>query len=798
MPYKYIQQIEGIVRLLILLLSIILTNSFSSKGQISFAPYQTGSSITNSKVLSIGDVNNDGLNDIVVATSIVSSGNYQLYVFLQSTSGFLTTPTIYDIPLFYPGATSIVIDDINNDNRKDIIITEDTIVIIYFQNHQGTLNPYQIFTHGSAFYICGMGTGDMNNDGLTDIVLNNWKVNSISIMYQNSNGSFNIIDYPRPSLGAMWYLSIGDINNDNLSDVVIAVDGASSLLVLYQNTSGLLDPALVFPHICNTECAEIGDVNNDGLNDIVSACYVNTPNSQLLLYYQNTLTNQIDTPIGIPALDSPVPIRIADLNCDGKNEVVIAHGGFQEISVFEQNSSGIISTYSTFNVSYASHYGMYEMSVGDINNDQKPDIIFTNESGNIEYLLNQSSILGQCCVSPEQPPKPIGDSVICQYSDTTIFALGSSNNQDITWELEPTLAGTFLFENNDSCSIAWNSSWSGLGKLYIKAVNLCGMAVSDTFFIVKSNTPILNLGVDTFICERDSLIISAQSYFETQYQWQNNSTDSTFIVTQGGLYFVLATNVCGSDTDSIFITEVPLPLLSLPDDTVFCDETPVLLDATNSLGYSYLWSTGSTNHFIEVMTPGQYTVIVTDSNSCKNKDTIAVTELFSPLLNFNANLTICTGASITLNAFNNNCTYLWHDGSTDAQFVVQDSGLYYVTVQNFCGATTDSTTVKVNDCSDYLDLPTAFSPNEDGINDVLYVVARNIENINWIVYDRWGEKVYECHTPTLSNVTNPECGWDGTFRGNNLDAGGYMYYLSGQSVLDGRTIQKSGNFTLVR
>lgn len=786
------------MRSLAILILIILSNSFYSKGQISFAPYQTVSSISNTKALSIGDVNNDGLNDIVVATSMVSSGNYQLYVFLQSSSGFLTTPTIYDIPFFYPGVTSIAIDDINNDNRKDVIITEDTIVIIYFQNHQGTLNPYQIFTHGNAFYICGMGTGDMNNDGLTDIVLNNWKANSISIMYQNSNGSFDIIDYPRPSLGAMWYLSIGDINNDNLSDIVIAVSGASSLLVLYQNISGLLDPALVFPYSCTTECAEIGDINNDGLNDIVSACYANTPNSQLLLYYQNTLTNQIDTPIGIPALDTPEPIRIADLNCDGRNEIVITHGGFLKISVFEQNSSGIISTYSTYNVPYASHYSMYGMSVGDINNDQKPDIILPNESGNIEYLLNQSPLLGQCCISPAQPPKPIGDSVICQYSDTSRFALASSNNQDITWELEPTLAGTFLFENNDSCSIAWNPSWSGLGKLYIKAVNLCGMAVSDTLFIEKSSTPIINLGVDTFICARDSLVISSQSYFGTQYQWQDNSTDSTFIITQGGLYYVLATNVCGSDTDSIFIIEVPLPEITLPDDTVFCDEIPVLLDATNLPGSSYLWSTGSTNHFIEVMTPGQYTVVVTDSNSCKNTDTIAVSELFSPVLSLNTNLTTCIGTSITLNAFNYNCTYLWQDGSTDAQLTVQDSGLYFVTVQNFCGATTDSTTVKVNDCSDYLDLPTAFSPNGDGINDVLYVVARNIENINWIVYDRWGEEVFSCHTSTPLSVTSTECGWDGTFRGNDLNAGVYMYYLSGQSVLDGRTIQKSGNFTLVR
>ena len=89
-----------------------------------------------------------------------------------------------------------------------------------------------------------------------------------------------------------------------------------------------------------------------------------------------------------------------------------------------------------------------------------------------------------------------------------------------------------------------------------------------------------------------------------------------------------------------------------------------------------------------------------------------------------------------------------------------------------------------------LSVPSAFSPNNDGLNDVLYAVGRNIENITWIIYDRWGQKIFESNS--LLN------GWDGTFNGKELEAAVYIYYISGIATYDGKKIERKGDITIIK
>lgn len=86
-------------------------------------------------------------------------------------------------------------------------------------------------------------------------------------------------------------------------------------------------------------------------------------------------------------------------------------------------------------------------------------------------------------------------------------------------------------------------------------------------------------------------------------------------------------------------------------------------------------------------------------------------------------------------------------------------------------------------------LPTAFSPNGDGINDVLRLLGEGIMSMNLTLYNRWGESVI--------NLTNPAESWDGTYKGEPVPAGVYAYKLF--AVLkDGEEINQSGNITVVR
>jgi gliding motility-associated-like protein len=89
----------------------------------------------------------------------------------------------------------------------------------------------------------------------------------------------------------------------------------------------------------------------------------------------------------------------------------------------------------------------------------------------------------------------------------------------------------------------------------------------------------------------------------------------------------------------------------------------------------------------------------------------------------------------------------------------------------------------------YIFVPNAFSPNGDNENDVLYVRGQLIEGLLFRVFDRWGEMVFESTDRTI--------GWDGTFRGKQLDPDVYDYYLKAICV-DGEESIVKGNITLMR
>lgn len=86
-------------------------------------------------------------------------------------------------------------------------------------------------------------------------------------------------------------------------------------------------------------------------------------------------------------------------------------------------------------------------------------------------------------------------------------------------------------------------------------------------------------------------------------------------------------------------------------------------------------------------------------------------------------------------------------------------------------------------------VPQIFSPNGDGLNDLFYVRSNRIEKLTFIVYNRWGQKVFETQDPTV--------GWDGTLRGSPAQSGVYVYYI-GAEVKDLGPVIKKGNITLVR
>jgi len=94
----------------------------------------------------------------------------------------------------------------------------------------------------------------------------------------------------------------------------------------------------------------------------------------------------------------------------------------------------------------------------------------------------------------------------------------------------------------------------------------------------------------------------------------------------------------------------------------------------------------------------------------------------------------------------------------------------------------------VEDCGEMY-IPNAFTPNNDGVNDVLYVRGICLQSLTFMVFNRWGEKVFE----TLDQTK----GWDGTYKGEEMNTGVFVYRLEGKTY-DGKSFQLKGNVTLIR
>lgn len=94
----------------------------------------------------------------------------------------------------------------------------------------------------------------------------------------------------------------------------------------------------------------------------------------------------------------------------------------------------------------------------------------------------------------------------------------------------------------------------------------------------------------------------------------------------------------------------------------------------------------------------------------------------------------------------------------------------------------------VQDCGEMF-VPNAFSPNLDGVNDVLYVKGKCLKNLTFMIFNRWGEKVFE--------TSDQKLGWDGTFNGELMNTAVFVYRLEG-TTFDGNPYSQKGNITLIR
>lgn len=315
----------------------------------------------------------------------------------------------------------------------------------------------------------------------------------------------------------------------------------------------------------------------------------------------------------------------------------------------------------------------------------------------------------------------------------------------------------------------------------------------DVCVLDLDGAPVAYTKKDTSLCGVVSLYLAGRPG-ATQYLWQDGDTVFNKNIVDSGIYWVKSTNTdsCLFYLDSFIVSgQISSQVIDLGPDTFLCDNTPIQLNAYSALFDTYTWSTGDTTSSINVTAPGTY-YVAAHAICNKGSDTIVVypKPVLVPLPEA---LVECDEYSVKIGSFTPGVSYLWNTGETACCIDVTASGTYTLKATTACGEVFhDSITVNFTDCDYCILVPSAFSPNDDGLNDAFELMINcPLDIIDLKIFNRWGELIFN------SNGKNKS--WDGKIRGAMADIGVYYYYLSAHSTVgSGKKIIKKGDITLLR
>lgn len=214
---------------------------------------------------------------------------------------------------------------------------------------------------------------------------------------------------------------------------------------------------------------------------------------------------------------------------------------------------------------------------------------------------------------------------------------------------------------------------------YTVLANLIDCTISDTINI--SFSPEINnlyLGNDTTICEGDSI-----SYNLTlpgfSYAWSDGSQLPEFTIKNSGTYYLDLTKDGCTVRDSISVNTKIKPLVNLGSDTTICEGDSVGVKVANNSA-NYLWNTGALIPSIEVLSSGVYWLEAIQ-DGCINRDSIIINTIPKPVVNLGSDTILCEPDTVVLNAFNQNASYAWNNGTIQPDLQVTSAGVYSVSVE---------------------------------------------------------------------------------------------------------------------
>jgi hypothetical protein len=348
--------------------SVLLNN-----GDGSFTRVDSSSGVFSPDIsrLAVGDFNQDGNLDVVVSSNTLQ----KLFLLAGDGNGSFQSPSAISNSAI-GGVYALFAADVNHDGKPDLVanIGGPSGIEVLLGKGDGTFLQPVISPSESPISVA---ITDLNGDGRPDLAVTNPIINSVDLYIGKGDGSFakpksvglsQTVYGPNSTVAA-------DFNGDGKVDLAVAETNFphGKISVVLGNGKGTFgtphNSSLVSAAINNQDEMLMGDFNGDGKPDLVIMDDYSTGFQVLLGNGDGTFQPPIDT-----QLNTSLNFAVGDFNSDGKTDVVVttSANGQTLVSIYLSNGDGTFR----LGVQFAESFG--GITVADVNNDRKLDLVFTS------------------------------------------------------------------------------------------------------------------------------------------------------------------------------------------------------------------------------------------------------------------------------------------------------------------------------------------------------------------------------------------------------------------------------------
>src|SRR3954447_20502245 len=397
----WISRFAGVLAAIAIAIPVLASAGHTNAASTLFAPYQAIALGSDTKAVAIGDVTSDGREDVVATSAQGSYADYRVYVLAGLPDGTLAAPVSYPTPGTGTNRIgSVAIGDITDDGPADVIVGAAGLgILVYPQLATGLLGTPTVIATPHTLRVA---VGDLDGTAGIDLAAIGWGDDLVSVFLNDGQGALGAATtYPARHSG-YDDLEIGEVTGDGRDDIVVMSGqtyATPNVSVVPQLAAGGFGAAAEYRvgDQVNSNGIGVGDVTGAGRMDVVAAYGGNRPSSRLAVFAQ-TSAGLLASPVSYPVYDIPTPVEVADLDKDGRGDVVTLHSAWLRAGVSLGRADGTLAPEDLYNLPYGS-YDPHGLAVGDFTGDGWPDLAIADSNNGLVILRN----LG---MPPPPPPSP--------------------------------------------------------------------------------------------------------------------------------------------------------------------------------------------------------------------------------------------------------------------------------------------------------------------------------------------------------------------------------------------------------